>query len=74
MICLRQGHLILTHTRRKGWHWNVPDTRPVSLVVPDADHVGNPRGNRLNLIKELIPLHVSVCVRVRVSKLLCVCT
>ena len=84
MICLHQGHLILTHTRRRGWYWNVPAIRPVSLVVPDADHVGNPCGNRLNLIKELVPLHVCVCVCVRecvrvrvcvrVSKLLCVCT
>ena len=36
---------------------NVPRIWPVSFVISTADHVRYSRSNRLNQVKEVIPLH-----------------
>ena len=46
----------LSYSQRVKSLENIPRIWPVSLMVSDADHVGYSRSNRLNQIKEIIPL------------------
>ena len=46
----------LSYSQRVKSLENIPRIWPVSLVVSDADHVGYSCSNRLNHVKEIIPL------------------